>query len=87
MSFAYYLSADCGNCDEEIFYGVCVTLLEHNDLPVIPITTAEQTSFHCDRCGATNYTGDVDLFTEGGTDPDDLADDESDDDAETEVSA
>lgn len=83
----YYLVVDCGNCDEEIFYGPCGTTLEHRGLPVLPFDTAAQTNFVCDRCGADNYTGDFEIETEGGTDPDDLDEDESDDDAETEVSA
>jgi len=69
---AYYLVAECQNCDEEIFYGPCGTTLEHDGLPVVPYDVATQTNFTCDRCGADNYTGDFEIFSEGGTDPDDL---------------
>jgi hypothetical protein len=66
----FYLSADCGNCDNEIFYGPCKTTIEHAGDPVIPYDFAAQNDFYCERCGASNYTGDFEIFTEkeeGGT--------------------
>jgi predicted RNA-binding Zn-ribbon protein involved in translation (DUF1610 family) len=62
--FGYYLSADCPNCGDEIFYGVCATTLEYNDLPVIPVTSAEQKAFRCDNCETNIYTGEFELFDE-----------------------
>lgn len=64
----YYLSIECRNCDNEIHYGVCVTTIEHNGLPVIAFDDGAQNSFKCDNCGATNYTGAFDVDVEGGRD-------------------
>jgi hypothetical protein len=63
----FYISMDCEHCDEEIFYGVCITTIEHNGRPVIPFDMAAQTRFVCngpDGCGETTYTGDFDVFTD-----------------------
>lgn len=73
----FYIVAECGNCDEEMFYGPCATLLEHRGLPVVAYDIASQTTFSCDHCGADNYTGDVDMYCEGGAEQDD--EDEDDD--------
>lgn len=75
MSAAYYLLMECRNCDEDIYYGLCVTTLEHQGRPVIPFDIAAQSSFSCGRCGAENYTGDFDVFCEGGNEPGELDDD------------
>lgn len=77
---AHYLLMECENCDEEIYYGVCVTTLEHNGLPAIPFDTAAQTNFECPKCGADNYTGDFEVFCEGGNDQDDEPEGEDDED-------
>lgn len=60
----FYLSMDC-DCGEEMYYGVCLTLLEHNGLPVVSFDMAAQMSFTCDGpdgCGKTTYTGDFETF-------------------------
>ena len=66
MNGAFHLLAHCGNCDEEIIHGPCLTTIEHDGLPVIPYDMAAQERFECDHCGAVNYTGDFELLTEGG---------------------
>lgn len=58
----FYISMDCEHCDEEIFYGVCVTTIEHNGRPVIPFDIAAQTTFTCNGCGKDSYTGDFEVF-------------------------
>lgn len=78
---AFYLSIDCDKCDEEILYGPCLTTLEHRGKPVIPFDIAAQSNFDCPRCGADNYTGDFEVFCEGGEEPDD-EDEDTDEDAE-----
>lgn len=78
----YYLVLECRRCDAEMYYGVCVTLLGHNGLPVVPAGNAEQTRFDCTRCGARNYVGDLDVLVEGGNDHDSDDDDDSDDEDE-----
>lgn len=60
----FYLTAECPNCDETIYYGLCVTADEHNGRPAIPFDMAVQTAFYCDSCGEKSYTGDFDLLTE-----------------------
>ena len=62
----FYLVMACRDCDEDIYYGLCFSTLEHNGHPVIPFDMAAQTSFNCNNCGADNYTGDFDVFVEGG---------------------
>ncbi len=80
VGLAYYLLLECEHCDADIHYGVCITLLEHNGLPVITADIGTQTCFDCDECGASNYTGDLDVLVEGGRYPaKDDVDDEYDD--------
>jgi hypothetical protein len=79
---AYYLLLECRHCDREIYYGVCVSLLEHNGLPVVGANQGTQTRFDCEHCGASNYTGELDVLVEGGRDLDD--DDDEDDDFDEE---
>lgn len=79
-ALGYYVLLNCENCDEEIYDGVYVTLLEHMGLPVVAADHASQTRFNCPRCGASNYTGDLDVFVEGGADVDDDDDDKENDD-------
>lgn len=79
LPLAYYLLLQCEHCDAEIHYGVCVTMLEHRGLPVIPADNGAQTRFDCDECGASNYVGDLDVFVEGGREP---VDEDQDDDDE-----
>jgi RNase P subunit RPR2 len=57
----FYLSFMCENCDEEIFYGVNRTYLEHQGLPVVSATIVEQISVDCDNCGHTTVTGELDV--------------------------
>jgi hypothetical protein len=73
---------ECYNCDEEIYYGVCVSFLTHNGLPVIGFDTAAQTRFDCPHCDASNYTGELEVFVEGGEsqDVDYEIEEETDDD-------
>lgn len=66
----YYVLMECERCDAEIYYGVCVSLLEHNGLPVVMAGHASQTRFDCPKCGTANYVGDLDVHVEGGTEPD-----------------
>ena len=54
----YYLLLECPKCEEEIHYGVCLTLLTHNGLPVISADNTSQMVFDCDNCGTRIYTGD-----------------------------
>jgi hypothetical protein len=65
---AFYFVMECGNCEEDIYQGLNLTALEHRGRPAIPFDMASQTNFHCDHCGANNYTGDFcdAVFTEGG---------------------
>lgn len=66
---AIYVAIDCANCGEEFLYGRCVTLTVHDDgTPVFPWDLAAQTSFRCAHCRAENYTGDFEVFSEGGDD-------------------
>lgn len=69
----FYISIDCGHCEEEILAGPAGTTGEYNGMPVVPIGLASEERFDCDSCGAVNYTGDVDelIHTEGGRDEDD----------------
>lgn len=60
----FYLTAQCANCDEDIVYGPCMTLIEHEGLPAIPFDMASQTSFECEACGQSSYTGDFELLSE-----------------------
>jgi len=64
MAMGFYLSADCPDCGEEMFYGLCITTLEHDGRPVIQYDIAAQTTFTCEECGTNSYTGDFDLLTE-----------------------
>lgn len=68
----FYLLVQCGNCDEDIYSGPNLTLIEHNGLPAITWDLAACESFDCPNCGAQNYTGDFEIETEGGQDPDEL---------------
>jgi hypothetical protein len=74
----FYVSIECPNCDTDVLFGPCLTLITHDgsDVPVIPFDVASQTTFHCEKCGVTFYTGDFDTFcdeseTETETDDDD----------------
>lgn len=62
----FYASVECLNCDEPIYLGPCLTLLEHQGLPVIPSMTFEMEKFPCSECGAMNYVGELDTIHEGG---------------------
>lgn len=77
IGLTYYVVMECGNCDKEIYYGVCVSFLEHNGLPVITFDTAAQTRFDCPHCDASNYTGELEVWVEGG---EPQVDDDDDDD-------
>lgn len=80
---AFYLSMDCENCEEEMFYGICMTTEEHMGLPSIPYDMASQTKFVCKRCDAQHFTGDFDdILVEGGADPGTLDDDDEEEDEE-----
>jgi len=82
VALTYYVSMECHNCDEEIYYGLCVTFDTHRDQPVIAYDVAAQTVFDCPRCDARNYTGDLDVEVDGGIDPAALSDDNEEDDDE-----
>lgn len=62
----FYLLLACPRCDTDIHFGPCVTLLEHDGLPVVPTDMAGQTAADCPECGARTYIGDLDYFCEGG---------------------
>lgn len=64
MSFTFYLTAECANCDEEIAQGPCMTLNEHGGLPAIPFDMAAQSTFYCPACQTSSYTGDFELLSE-----------------------
>lgn len=66
----------CRNCDEDIISGVYASTLTSGGYPLIPADIAEQETFDCIECGATNFTGELDVEHEGGDDPDE--DDEDD---------
>ncbi len=61
---AFYLVATCGHCDEDIFYGLCVSALTHRGRPAVSVGMVEQIVMHCEACGAANYTGDVEVHVE-----------------------
>jgi hypothetical protein len=82
---AFYLSMECENCEEEMFYGVCVTTEEHQGLPSIPYDMASQSKFVCKSCDAQHFTGDFDdIHVEGGVDPVSLHLDNDEDESEVE---
>ena len=58
-----YVTIMCANCDEEI-YSLVRTFDERNGIPVISGTIAEQSSFDCDECGHTTYTGEMEINDE-----------------------
>lgn len=62
--FAFYQYVYCRSCDEEIIDGPCMTFMQHNGHPVIPFDLAAQSVFTCDKCGARNFTGEFEIFTE-----------------------
>ena len=62
----FFLLLDCENCDAEIFYGPCLTLIRHDGAPVVSVSMVEQMSVTCGECGATHYTGELDIMTEDG---------------------
>lgn len=60
----FYPTLNCAECDNEIYWGPCVTLIETDDgLPVIPLDIGAQ-QITCPDCGTNNYTGDVEILTE-----------------------
>lgn len=80
--FSYYLLIECRHCDEEIYYGLCATTLEHLGRPVVPFDTASQTTFDCPSCNARNHVNDIDdvVEVEDGDDEDEDLDEEEEDD-------
>lgn len=61
---SFYFLIDCPKCDEDIYYGPCITLLEHNQRMVIPVDMVEQSRVDCEACGTTVFLGDLDYFYE-----------------------
>ncbi len=59
----FYFVLNCPKCDEEVHYGVCITLLEHRGLPVIPIDMAGQSQVDCEACGAQIFVGELDMYS------------------------
>jgi hypothetical protein len=78
VAITFYLTLDCENCNKEIRWGPVMAFDEHQGLPAIPYDVAAQTRFDCEDCGAANYTGDFELYAEGGRDPEDDEDDGDD---------
>lgn len=79
----FFFMLECDKCEEEIYFGPCLTTLTHrdrlgNELPVVPADMVSQTTFTCPRCGADNSTGDLDIYVEGGEEPDDEEEDDDD---------
>lgn len=60
----YYIVITCANCDDEIYHGICRTFLEHNGLPVVSVVEGEQSSYYCDNCEKTTYTGELEVLSE-----------------------
>lgn len=60
----FLLSYPCGSCDETVYVGPALTLLEHDGLPVVPASVVETTSYVCDSCGARSHVGDLDVLVE-----------------------
>lgn len=58
---SFYVLIDCPDCDFEIPYGPCVTLLEHKGLPLIPADIGALVSISCDECGAEIHTGELEV--------------------------
>lgn len=77
---AYYVMAECPECDSDVFYGICVSMLTHRGFPVVTYDVAVQTSFTCDECGCEFGTEDFELevFEEGNQDNDDEDPDDDD---------
>ena len=72
----FKLVLTCRNCDEDAFSDVVASTLISGGLPVIPADIADQMTFDCLDCRATNYTGELDVECEGGDDPDEDGDED-----------
>jgi phage FluMu protein Com len=46
----FYFEVDCPKCEETLYEGVNLTLLEHNGLPSIPVDMASAVSVRCPGC-------------------------------------
>jgi ribosomal protein S27AE len=66
----FYLFLECENCGEDVFFGPCLTLFQHKGLVAIPIDMGAQERLTCGSCGAVAYTGELEVMTEGGDEPD-----------------
>ncbi|TKG67037.1 hypothetical protein [Prauserella endophytica] len=81
---SFYLAIECQNCDETVHYGPNLSFHDdHRGLPVIYADMTSQVNFHCDHCGADNYTGDFhdQILCEGGDDQDEDEEDDGDEPA------
>lgn len=59
----FYVQLECPECDETVYWGLCLTLIEHNGYPVVAYDTAAQEQFFCDNCSTTFYSGDFELLS------------------------
>lgn len=67
----FYFVVQCPKCDEDIYYGPVMSLLEHKGLMAVPFDMMAQTRVDCD-CDAVIWFGDFDetMYVEGGDDDD-----------------
>jgi hypothetical protein len=75
----FYLVVNCPRCDDEVFIGPVLTMVEHRGLPVVPADMATQEHLECDECGLEFYTpGEFELdYDEGQPDHRGFEDDEA----------
>lgn len=61
----YYVEWDCPSCEETNYAGVRRTYLRHRGKAVIPFDDGACENYTCSECGASSYSGDLDLFSDG----------------------
>jgi len=58
-----YITMECPDCDETIRKGL-ITLCEYGGIPEVSWDTASCSSFTCNKCDKTFYTGDFEVLSE-----------------------
>jgi hypothetical protein len=58
-----YITMECPECDETMRNGL-LTLCEHNGIPEVSWDTASCSTFECEKCEKTYYTGEFEVFDE-----------------------